>query len=116
MEQYKKINGFEDYYITSWGRIFSTKVGMFLNPYLTEKGYLRIDLRIGKQKIHKKVHRLVAEAFIPNPDHKPQVNHIDGNKQNNSISNLEWCTNLENVQHYCDCKRDISRNEIQGVI
>jgi hypothetical protein len=62
-------------------------------------GYLFVMLykeNIGK---NNSVHRLVAEAFIPNPDNKPQVNHIDGNKKNNQICNLEWCTRKENTQH-----------------
>jgi hypothetical protein len=77
-------------------------------------GYLRIKLT--KNNISKRymLHRLIAEAFIPNPQNKPQVNHIDGNKQNNSISNLEWVTRLENVRHaweigLCEHLREISR-------
>lgn len=116
MEQFKRINGFEDYYISSWGRVYSTKVGKFLNPFLCGRGYLKVDLHINGKRTHKKVHRLVAEAFIPNVDHKPQVNHIDGNKLNNSVTNLEWCTNQENVQHYKDSIKLIRQNEIQGVI
>ena len=62
-------------------------------------GYLACNLcKNGVEKTHN-VHRLVAIAFIPNPDKKPQVNHIDGNKENNDISNLEWCTASENQKH-----------------
>lgn len=60
------------------------------------KGYARVSL--GKRKTLA-VHRLVAKSFIPNPQNKPQVNHIDGNKQNNCVENLEWCTNQENQIH-----------------
>lgn len=101
MEIFKDIPGYEDQYrITSWGRVFNATSQRFLYPYITKKGYLRVDLYgpDGKRK-HFKVHRLVANAFIPNPDGKPQVNHKDGNKQNNSITNLEWVTDEENKAH-----------------
>lgn len=63
-------------------------------------GYITLGYRLENGKCRsKKVHRLVAEYFIPNPENKPQVNHIDGNKQNNDITNLEWCTNSENQLH-----------------
>ena len=62
-------------------------------------GYYRCALSHNNQSSTKKVHRLVAEAFIPNPNNYPCVNHIDGNKQNNNVSNLEWCTHLQNMKH-----------------
>lgn len=66
---------------------------------LDEDGYILTKLCKDGIARFKRVHRLVAETFIPNPDNKPQVNHIDGNKQNNNIQNLEWATNAENMRH-----------------
>lgn len=97
LEAYRKIKGFEDYEISSWGRVFNTKTGRYVRPETHDKGYLRVDLYNEDGRKHCKIHRLVAEAFIPNPDGKPHINHIDGNNQNNSISNLEWVTNKENA-------------------
>lgn len=63
------------------------------------KGYKLVCLTVNKVRKNKYIHRLMAEHFIDNPDNKPLVNHIDGNKSNNTISNLEWCTLSENMQH-----------------
>lgn len=101
LELAREIPGYEQYLVTTWGRVYNTETKQFLKPYLHHKGYLRVDLYKGNERRHFKVHRLVAAAFIPNPEGKPQVNHIDGNKQNNSITNLEWVTNKEN----CDKAR-----------
>lgn len=101
MEIFKDIPGYDGkYLVTSWGRVYHAKYNHFITPETTQKGYLRVDLydATGKRK-HHKVHRLVADAFIPNPEKKPQVNHKDGNKQNNSITNLEWVTDEENKAH-----------------
>jgi hypothetical protein len=73
-----------------------------LKPSLCKKGYLRVYLSIGSKKHTKKVHRLIALTFIDNPDKKETVNHIDCNKLNNHVSNLEWMTNQENMRHAFD--------------
>jgi hypothetical protein len=102
-EQWKAVadsNG--EYSISDHGRVKSYKGGMerILKPSLTrEFGYFRIAIRINDKIKTIRVHRLVAEAFLPNPDNKPQVNHKDGNKLNNHVSNLEWSTSKENLQH-----------------
>lgn len=64
-----------------------------------KKGYLRVGLSIDRKLVTMKVHRLVAECFIENPYGLPQVNHKDGNKQNNNVENLEWVTNSQNILH-----------------
>ena len=90
-----------EYRISSLGRAMSFKCGKvkILVPVFDGKGYAYVGIhKDGKQKkIH--VHALVAQAFIPNPDNKPFVNHIDGNKSNNRVENLEWCTPIENIHH-----------------
>ena len=65
----------------------------------SSNGYPEVNLRYNEQNVYISIHRLVAEAFLPNPDDLPQVNHKDGNKENNCVDNLEWCTCAENIQH-----------------
>lgn len=93
------IVGFESYSVDKKGNVYN-RYGKRLRPELSRKGYLRVSLS-NKSVKHKKylVHRLVAEAFIPNPKGLPQVNHKDENKQNNCIENLEWVTALENLNY-----------------
>lgn len=95
----KIIKDFPKYSITEDGRIFSHFNGIFLAFKKNEEGYIRITLRNGSFEKKMLLHRIVAEAFIPNPENKPQVNHIDSNKENNCVSNLEWITNKENRLH-----------------
>ena len=72
-----------------------------LKPILNEKGYCRVDLsKSGESKRHR-VHRLVAKTFLPNPYNLLEVNHIDGNKQNNNVNNLEWCSRSYNMKEAC---------------
>ena len=76
--------------------------GRILRPAIDKKGYKRVAIMVDGKLITLKVHRIVAKAFIDNVNDKPQVNHIDGIKTNNHVSNLEWMNNSENVQHAFD--------------
>lgn len=86
------------YLVSECGGIYSSKSDLNLRQRLHTGGYKQVTMSFGKPK-DAYVHRLVAEAFIPNPDNKPCVNHIDGNKHNNHVSNLEWVTDSENQKH-----------------
>lgn len=116
----KEIKGFEhcknNYIIYEDGRIFSEKTKKFLKPSKNTKGYFCIDLR-NNNCFYKypKVHRLVALAFIPNPNNLPQINHIDGNKENNHVNNLEWCDNLYNTMEAIRLGLK-SKNEYHGKV
>ena len=88
-----------DHYIRQRNNSKKLHKGRILNTWSDKIGYTVVGLnKYNKYKI-KKIHRLVAEAFIPNPENKSDVNHIDGNKSNNIVSNLEWATRSENMQH-----------------
>lgn len=113
-EEWKDIIGFENLYqISSYGRIrsFTKKSkGKILNPYKTEKGYLKVDLIKNKNRISKKVHILVAEAFIPNYHNLSTINHKDENKENNNIFNLEWMSLKDNQNYGTRNKRISNKN------
>ena len=95
----KDIKGYEGLYaVTSCGKIWSYRNECFLKTSYNSKGYLCVKLyRDGHKKTYK-VHRLVAEAYIPNPDNLPQVDHIDNDKTHNYLNNLQWITNKDNCR------------------
>ena len=90
----------EDYIINENGTIFSKKTNKFLKLIVDKCGYSRVDVCINGKRKSYKVHRLVAGKYIPNPNDLPQVNHKDGNRQNNNVENLEWCDNINNCQSW----------------
>ena len=107
-EVWKDIPGYEPYQASNLGRIRNgkkgktencKKLGTPLKTRVTERGYEELKLSINKQRVHMLVHRLVALAFIPNPDNKQFVDHIDTNRLNNNVSNLRWTTILENANN-----------------
>lgn len=96
----KDIPGYEGLYqITENGQIFGVKRQKFLSLREDKDGYLIVNLSKDNKPKTYKVHRLVAMTYLPNPENFSQVNHIDENKKNNDISNLEWCTNEHNQRH-----------------
>ena len=97
-EVWKEIIGFEKYKISNYGRVIGCNGG-FLKFNKTYNGYTTLCVYNQGKKATLRIHRILAYSFIPNPENKPEVNHIDGDKSNNHISNLEWCTRSENTLH-----------------
>lgn len=100
-EIWKPIPDYDGYQVSNFGRVKSFKQGkiIILKPALAIVGYLFVGLFKKKKKKKIRIHQLVACAFIPNPENKPEVNHRDGNKFNNCVDNLEWVTSSENQRH-----------------
>lgn len=90
-----------NYQISNLGNIRNKNTNKILKQQITPKGYCYVCVSLGNRNKKKviRIHRAVAECFIPNLNNSPQVNHIDGNKLNNNIDNLEWCTNGFNLEH-----------------
>lgn len=113
-EVWKPIKEFEGKYeVSNFGKVRSIdrlvkgtngkvqrRKGMTKTQKHDKDGYLVVNLYTPKGNRPKKVHRLVANAFIDNPNNKPEINHIDGNKENNHANNLEWTTRAENMKHF----------------
>lgn len=98
---YKEIEDTQGYYLIGSDGTIKNR-NRVLKTYIINSGYVAIKLTAGGNKKHRLIHRLVAEAFIPNPDEKKEVNHIDGNKLNNDVYNLEWVSSSENKRHALD--------------
>ena len=99
MERWKKIEGYENYSVSSEGRVRNDRTGRLMSLTTEPTGYLRVGLcKNGKYKRFY-VHRLVAEAFIPNPHNFPQVNHLNETKTTNIVENLEWCDRKHNMNY-----------------
>lgn len=125
----KEIEGFPGYYITEYGTVYCNNpingIGdlrsgemRLLKHKINYSGYHQVILynKTLNVKGHKRIHRLVAEAYLPNPLNLPSINHIDENKSNNHISNLEWCSHQHNTEH-TKCKIEyILENKSTGEI
>jgi hypothetical protein len=101
MTEWRPIVGWEGKYRINKCGLIQNILGRALNPWKDDQGYMRVrltDTKNNKRKIVK-VHRLVAEAFIENPNNYPFINHIDNNRSNNCATNLEWCTQKMNLAH-----------------
>lgn len=96
---WKKIEGFQNYSISDDGNVRNDNTMKILKQHIGNRGYYMVNLWRNNKGHWKTIHRLLAVAFIPNPENKLCVNHIDGNKKNNNINNLEWCTHSENQLH-----------------
>lgn len=94
MEIWRKIEGCENYSVSTYGRVRNDKTGNYVNQGRSN-GYLVVHI----EGIHYPVHRLVAKTFIPNPENLSDVNHIDEDKQNNNVENLEWLSHIDNVRY-----------------
>lgn len=95
----KLIPGLEKYLACKDGRIYSERTNKFMTPSYTTKKYHSVCIRHNGKTFTRSVHRLIASAFIPNPDNKQQINHINGIKTDNRVENLEWATQSENQIH-----------------
>lgn len=98
---WQPIKGYPDYEISNFGDVCSNKFNKRkrLKQLINNRGYYYVGLSNNKIRKTFYIHRLVANTFIPNSKNKPEVNHLDGNKLNNQVTNLEWVTHKQNVQH-----------------
>lgn len=114
-EIWKFIDGHSRYMVSNKGRILSTKHGTsFLYRCVKKNGYVNVLITEKGKQMTKLVHRFVAKAFIPNPEGKPQVDHINGDKTDNRVENLRWAYPHENARSYSH-KREKTSSKYRGV-
>ena len=106
---------YKGYFVTEDGKVWSEKTQKFLTPCFNSNGYYIVTVRDEEGQHHPRIHRLVAEAFIPNPNNLPIVNHKDENKINNAVENLEWCTYSYN-HNYGTAKQRESKTKMENGI
>ena len=97
-EIWKSHPDFEKIEVSSFGRVRSVK-GHYYTGFIDKDGYTIVGFRMNGKRVSKKVHRLVAQTFLPNPNNFPQINHLDCNRKNNNVDNLEWCDGSYNQQY-----------------
>lgn len=114
-EVWKDVKGYDGLYqVSNLGRIKSVRKNMILSPFINTRGRYQARFKVKGKIARPFIHRLVAEAFIPNPNNLPEINHKDENKLNNNVSNLEWCTTKYNSNYGTRNKRIGESNRKNG--
>lgn len=98
MESWKQVEGYPHLFVSSEGRVWTTMYNRYLRTHLTNRGYLRVCLAKNRRRKLVHLHRLVAETFIPNPKGLPDVDHINDNKLDNRVENLQWMSRSDNIR------------------
>ena len=110
-EIWKTISDLPRYEISNLGKLRNKNTGKILKTHISKLGYEELTITCDKEQYFRSIHRLVAKAFIENPENKPEVNHINENKLNNTAENLEWVTRKENINHGTWIERKIKARQ-----
>lgn len=114
MEIFKDIKGYPNYQISNYGRVWNTNTQRYLKPSPKENGYMAVNMvAINGKRKKEYLHRLVAIAFIDNPDNLPQIDHIDRDRSNNKVENLRWVSSSQNQRNTAN-NRQISQYDKDG--